>query len=642
MKKAICMSLISTLSILGSARYLHAEGAGNSYPKPDLLDTVKDGDKKIPTSFDLKQDRCNADFKFCSDISEAAATIKYVYMNGRSEETTRKEAIEKLIDQGSCNSQTGRCSNDSRWDSGFSEKNIKFIDEQRSMDVPFLGKTQVVDVQAIVAQKDFYEGDPNKGGTVKKKFFITIRGTEGDADIRTDARAIGRSIPLKEGSKAEVPLGFYESAEALKSTQAFKDLLKDIKEASNRGEDFEVLVTGHSLGGATATAVKASIEEELPDQDKRRVQAITFGSPLAGNEEFKKKYGDRVTAIHIDGDPVSSAGNDNFATRIGTQYTFKIPDAQVALAQKYDSIWYSDVFKKKEALEALAKEAFYGTHAAGYNQDRYGAVQKSGWYDLRNNLMQNSLTSITQGGSSHIGSAAYYLGRSSNDDQEKLARDLIADRAAQRAAQLSGADIISAQQRAEYTVAGSITNLTAPVDVVLDWFQGANRDGVQLDLDSHLTGPTSLGNDSSVRFHTRFDAKGSIDTAPYVQLYRDVIPAAGGSGPEQTRIQVLQDGIYRFYVHDYTNRDTTGSTALSKSGANVTVYTSGKDLPQPGENVNRNAALGDPINVPTDGRGNVWQTFQLNSRTGILYRINKPFGDVSDRALVPSVREGQP
>ena len=43
-------------------------------------------------------------------------------------------------------------------------------------------------------------------------------------------------------------------------------------------------------------------------------------------------------------------------------------------------------------------------------------------------------------------------------------------------------------------------------------------------------------------------------------------------GPETITIQQQSGGIYRYSVHDYTNRSTASSTALGASGAKVTVY----------------------------------------------------------------------
>jgi hypothetical protein len=623
MKKIIDATLLSILSLLVGISSAHAEGQG--YKKSDLIPKG---------SNELNLDRCRSDFKLCANIAESANTINYVYENGRSKEKAREDALSNLSKTDNCNNQ-GRCYSDGRWDQGYTpatNAKVDFIDESAN-----LFGIGVVDVQAIVAQKEFYEG-----GVLKKRFLITIKGTEGGTDIINDIRAIGRSIPVKEGSSAEVPLGFSESADKLMSSPAFKKILENIKKSAKNNEDFEILVTGHSLGGATATAVKAKIEDSLPNIYKSRVQAITFGSPPAGNQEFNRIYGKNVTAVHIAGDPVSSAGNPIVADRVGEQFEFRMTDEQVRLQNKLNEqlkwSWTGyGLILSAGAFKDLASEAILKTHAEGYNKspERYKAATSSenGWYTLNNQLMQNNLTSITSGGSSHIGSAAYYLGHSPAQDKiDGLDR-------ASKVQQFSGSRTPSIQQREEYTTPGSTTNLTAPVDIVLDWNQSVAKG--QLDLDSHLTGPTSLGATSAVRFHTRFDDKGSITTAPYVQLYKDVIPAAGGEGPEQTRIQILQDGVYRFYVHDFTNRDTTvGSAALANSEANVNVYNLGKDLPQPGQNLG--TPIGGQINVPTDGRGNVWYVFQLDSRTGILKRVFAPFGNESDRARVPRIGEPSP
>lgn len=254
------------------------------------------------------------------------------------------------------------------------------------------------------------------------------------------------------------------------------------------------------------------------------------------------------------------------------------------------------------------------------------AFTRNSWSQV--SILQNQLTAITQGGSSHIGSAAYYIGRSPNQDSVDTSNAI-------KVQQFSGASTQSLQEKSQFIDSNDFI-LKAPVDVVLNWDQSLAAG--QLDLDSHLTGPTGLGDNSPIRFHTRFDDRGSLNSPPYALLYRDIIPAAGGSGPEQTRIQVLQDGVYRFYVHDYTNRDTVNSPALAASEATVQFFNNGLDLPDnPGENLGTN--VGGTIEVPNDRLGNVWYVFQLDTRTGILKRVNVPFGNVSDRVNVPSVGE---
>ena len=74
-------------------------------------------------------------------------------------------------------------------------------------------------------------------------------------------------------------------------------------------------------------------------------------------------------------------------------------------------------------------------------------------------------------------------------------------------------------------------------------------------------------------------------------------------GPETITLDLSKgkSGIYHFYVHDYTNRYSTDSKAMSLSGAKVTVYVNG--------------VYRDTFNVPTNVGGTIWTVFELNGNT---------------------------
>jgi hypothetical protein len=72
-------------------------------------------------------------------------------------------------------------------------------------------------------------------------------------------------------------------------------------------------------------------------------------------------------------------------------------------------------------------------------------------------------------------------------------------------------------------------------------------------------------------------------------------------GPETTTIARQNSGVYKFFVHDFTNGGDPNSTALSNSGAQVKVYQ--------GNN------LVATFNVPTGQAGTVWTVFELNGST---------------------------
>ncbi len=100
------------------------------------------------------------------------------------------------------------------------------------------------------------------------------------------------------------------------------------------------------------------------------------------------------------------------------------------------------------------------------------------------------------------------------------------------------------------------------IRIVLTWGNSPS------DLDSHLVGPSASG---TSKFHTYYSNKTySYKNKKYDDLDLDDTTSYG---PETTTIyKRLLNGTYSFYVHNYTNRDSWYSSALSNSGATVKVY----------------------------------------------------------------------
>jgi len=259
----------------------------------------------------------------------------------------------------------------------------------------------------------------------------------------------------------------------------------------------------------------------------------------------------------------------------------------------------------------FSRDAQGAFRMVAYNTGLTDRVSRQGTWNTFGavRVLQSRLSAITQGGTTHIGSASYFLGRA-NPATEAV-----------RENRFTFGHVPTVQQLSEYTN-GQIIH--APVDVVLSW--GSHPS----DLDSHLTGPTTVGD---TRFHVYFGARGSLNDAPNALLYTDYTDHGRGRNnlPEQTRIDVAQPGVYRFYVHDYSNRGATNSTALSNSGATVTVHAAGsRGLPE-AQNLGREVAR---VEVPTNRVGTVWHAFELDSRTGVLNRVDQ-FRNVAVPAAVP-------
>lgn len=141
---------------------------------------------------------------------------------------------------------------------------------------------------------------------------------------------------------------------------------------------------------------------------------------------------------------------------------------------------------------------------------------------------------------------------------------------------------------------GYISNglVSEELRVVLTWGSTPS------DLDSHMVGPDGLGG----RFHEYYKVRNNgsdtdldvDDTSSY--------------GPETITVYKEHDGTYVYAVHDYTNKGSSSSSALSNSGAQVKVY--------------RGNQLLATYNVPTNQDGTLWTVFAYDSTTKKITMIN--------------------
>lgn len=169
----------------------------------------------------------------------------------------------------------------------------------------------------------------------------------------------------------------------------------------------------------------------------------------------------------------------------------------------------------------------------------------------------------------------------------------------------------------QYVNIVSYSGCTQPQDIVLMPILSENEYRIVLtwhdeprDLDSHLTGPTSDGGE----FHVYYSNKTYSENGEIVaKLDHDDITSYG---PETVTTIVNADlnGVYRYSVHDYTNRASESSYALSLSGAQVRVYTAD--------------GLAAEYYVPVNVEGTAWQVFEIVDRTispvNSMYYVNSP------------------
>lgn len=149
---------------------------------------------------------------------------------------------------------------------------------------------------------------------------------------------------------------------------------------------------------------------------------------------------------------------------------------------------------------------------------------------------------------------------------------------------------------------------------ILTW--GDAKSGAISDADSHMIGPKAGGKGV---FHTYFSQKEYYEDNTYSDYYYENsddsercvgldVDDVDWEGPETTTIYKETPGIYRFYIHDYTNGGNTSCSELSESQVRVEVYSG-------------NFLLAT-YHVPAQ-EGTLWHVCNYNSVTGELITVNK-------------------
>lgn len=117
------------------------------------------------------------------------------------------------------------------------------------------------------------------------------------------------------------------------------------------------------------------------------------------------------------------------------------------------------------------------------------------------------------------------------------------------------------------------------------------------DLDSHLVGPNGSGDNFHVYYSNQKSGGAHLDVDDTTSF-----------GPETTTIYEMNSGIYRYAVHNYTNRYSNQSKSLAESGAYVRVYRG-------------DSLVVESFHVPS-GEGTVWNVFEFDSESGQIIPIN--------------------
>ena len=144
---------------------------------------------------------------------------------------------------------------------------------------------------------------------------------------------------------------------------------------------------------------------------------------------------------------------------------------------------------------------------------------------------------------------------------------------------------------------------TGQVQFTLEW--GDEESGADRDIDSHLFGPDPTSS-TGEPFHVYFsNKKYKVNGETYADLDVDDVT---WEGPEHTTIYTQTPGIYRFYVHNFSNSTNSESNmGLANSQVKVTVSIGNSSWTYP---------------CPTSG-GSVWYVGYYDSNIGTFIPVNQ-------------------
>jgi len=121
----------------------------------------------------------------------------------------------------------------------------------------------------------------------KKRATVVFRGSESMADWYYDLMVFKHKLV----DNVCVHSGFYKQ---LTMNSVYDELVISIKNILKEHNDFDVYVTGHSLGGALSTLFGYMLSKEI----ENNVKVVSFASPRVGNYAWKKSFEEQKNLTH--------------------------------------------------------------------------------------------------------------------------------------------------------------------------------------------------------------------------------------------------------------------------------------------------------------------------------------------------------
>ena len=163
-----------------------------------------------------------------------------------------------------------------------------------------------------------------------KRISVVFRGSESKSDWYYDLSLF--KVQLHDD--VYVHGGFHKQ---LHNENMYENINNELMNALTECPDYEIYVTGHSLGGALATLYGYELSKVISNN----VTVVSFASPRVGNTPFRREYDASPNLMHYrithNRDMVTSAPSINY---YHTGVAVALKETTYSVYYTYDYSWY--------------------------------------------------------------------------------------------------------------------------------------------------------------------------------------------------------------------------------------------------------------------------------------------------------------
>ncbi len=153
---------------------------------------------------------------------------------------------------------------------------------------------------------------------LNKRISVIFRGSESKSDWYYDLMVLKRQILPNIYNDVWVHSGFYYQ---LHETDVYSKLVETVKGLKKEYPEYNIYITGHSLGAALSTLFGFELSHEIESD----ITVISFASPRIGNYGFRKAFDSKDNLVHY------RVSNDRDIVTAGPMINFHHVGMNIAL-----------------------------------------------------------------------------------------------------------------------------------------------------------------------------------------------------------------------------------------------------------------------------------------------------------------------